>query len=362
MKRYIRQLIQDLEAVAQNPPPIPYIEPPSHLEENPDIAELALVPFKTIEEWTGISQDVFPEMIQLEGGQWEKVNEAIFKVFESLHLELVDAPFGLPPEILYEVLTTNWDYPVQYLPLSGMDLELCTGDPMTCPYGEYCNCGDDFDEEEIPNRFNEVIPIIAENIDAGLVCYLNPDTLEMEDIPQHILNDPKEFEATTGVSLEEEELKHEEWESFFVFEPLDSTESFNIMEQFAKNLKDARLKAKLYHALNHRKPFANFNALIDNSKYREDWFSFKKQMLENHVKQLIFEKINEDSEICLTEIHGFYDDDGTKIEPESVPVPGLCVICSKHRVDDWEENLLCLMNRYDQRNNEDFNCGAYEKI
>jgi hypothetical protein len=29
--------------------------------------------------------------------------------------------------------------------------------------------------------------------------------------------------------------------------------------------------------------------------------------------------------------------------PDLVPVPGLCVICRKHRMDDWEENLLCLM-------------------
>jgi len=62
------------------------------------------------------------------------------------------------------------------------------------------------------------------------------------------------------------------------------------------------------------------------------------------------------------EINGFYNDDGTKIDPESVPVPGLCVICKKHQIDDWEENLLCLMNRNDQRDEPDFKCGAFETI
>ena len=61
-------------------------------------------------------------------------------------------------------------------------------------------------------------------------------------------------------------------------------------------------------------------------------------------------------------INGFYDDDGNKIDPNSVPVPGLCIICKQYQSDDSEENLLCLMNRNDQRNERDFKCGAYEKL
>ncbi|HDR51547.1 MAG TPA: hypothetical protein ENN90_07995 [Mariniphaga anaerophila] len=82
MENYIRQLIEDLLAVAKNPPKPTWIEPPPHLEEDPVISELALVPFQTIEELTGIKQEAFPLMDQLQGDQWERVNEAIFKVFE----------------------------------------------------------------------------------------------------------------------------------------------------------------------------------------------------------------------------------------------------------------------------------------
>ena len=219
MQKYIDQLIEDLEKAAQNPPKASFIEPPPHIEDDPVISELALVPFKTIEELTGIKQEVFPEIDDLQGDQWKRVNEAILKVFDSLNIELVDAPPGIPPEWLYEVLTTNWQHEVQYLPSSGMDLELCTGDPMTCPYGDFCDCGEEWQEEEdkIPNDFPE-------------------------------------------------------------------------------------------------------------------------------------------------EINGFYNDDGTKIDPESVPVPNLCVICKSHLADDWEENMLCLLNRNDQRNDDDFKCGMFEKI
>jgi hypothetical protein len=57
-----------------------------------------------------------------------------------------------------------------------------------------------------------------------------------------------------------------------------------------------------------------------------------------------------------------FNDDGTKIDPESVPVTGLYIICRKYQIDDWDENLLCMMNRNDQRDEPNFECGAFEKI
>lgn len=62
------------------------------------------------------------------------------------------------------------------------------------------------------------------------------------------------------------------------------------------------------------------------------------------------------------EINGFYDDDGNKIDPHSIPIPSLCIICKKYQDDDWEENLLCQMIRNDQRNETDFKCGAFKKL
>ncbi|MGC9353338.1 MAG: UPF0158 family protein [Mariniphaga sp.] len=292
MENYIQQLIEDLETVAKNPPKPYYIEPPSHIADDPVISELALVPFKTIEELTGIKQESFPEIIHLKGDQWQRVNDAIFKVFESLHIELVDAPPGIPPEGLYEVLTTNWQHPVQYLPSSGMDLELCTGDPMTCPYGDYCDCGEDFDEYELPEKFTPIINPIAQSIDAGFICYLNPETLEMEDVPKSLMDDPDEFEMTTGFALEKEELKHESWDECYVFEPLNSDESFRIMETFAANVEDEILQEQLFYVLSRKKPFANFKEVIYSSGLSDDWFHFKMNWLEDHVKQIIYSEIH----------------------------------------------------------------------
>jgi hypothetical protein len=362
MELYIQQLIEDLETAASNPPAPFNFETPPYMAGMPDLAELALVPFKSIEEWTGIKQEVFPDFDKLRGSQWERVNEAILKVLDSINIQLIDAPPDLPPEILYDALTTTWDYEVQFLPSSGMDLQLCTGDPETCPFGEYCNCGEEFDEHEIPHQFLEVIPQIADKIDAGFICYLNPDTLEMENVPNHLFNDPNIFDAFTEEPIQKEDWDFPDWEDYFLFKPLDSDESFTMMEEFTLNLDDDSFTEKLISALNQRKPFAKFKNAIDNSAYRNDWFSFKKQLLEKYVKELIFHEINDISDFDIESVNGLFNDDGTRIDPETVPLPGLCVICKSHQTEDWEENLLCLMNRNDQRDEPDFKCGMFEKI
>lgn len=69
----------------------------------------------------------------------------------------------------------------------------------------------------------------------------------------------------------------------------------------------------------------------------------------------------EDNSPYKEDINGFYDDDGNKIDLKTIPVPNLCVICRSYHIDDWDENLLCLMNRNDQRNKKEFVCGAFEK-
>ncbi len=73
--------------------------------------------------------------------------------------------------------------------------------------------------------------------------------------------------------------------------------------------------------------------------------------------------MNDENEVDFPPfLNGLYNDDGTEVNPNEVPVPGLCVICKKYQMEDWEENLLCLMNRNDQRDSDDFKCGEFEKI
>ncbi|XOV95261.1 MAG: UPF0158 family protein [Bacteroidota bacterium] len=145
----------------------------------------------------------------------------------------------------------------------------------------------------IPNKYKKVISEIADNLIAGFVCFLNPNTLEFEYIPETFLNDPEEYELMTGETWEREEKLHENWEKSIEIAPMDSFEAFRIMEDFAEQLNDRHMQKKLISTLNNRKPFANFKLLVEGSEYREQWFVFRQQANENYVWDLIATELGE---------------------------------------------------------------------
>lgn len=220
-------------------------------------------------------------------------------------------------------------------------------------------------KSEIPEKYRDLVHSVAESTECGFVCFINPETLEVEELPKQMFDDPHEYHLLTGVDVTQEKFLHHDWEIYISVEPRESHDSFQIMEKFADTVNDNKLRNKLINALNNKKPFANFKNIVESSAYRNDWFAFKQKQLEWLVweeLQVEFDKFENNELPYHEEINGFYNDDGTKIDPESVPIPGLCVICRKYQIDDWDENLLCLMNRYDQRNEKDFQCGAFEEL
>ncbi len=75
---------------------------------------------------------------------------------------------------------------------------------------------------------------------------------------------------------------------------------------------------------------------------------------ENRKGQRHIDKLNP------KEIHGFFDDDGYEINTELIKKPSLCLTCVHD--DDPSEELLCNMNRFDQKDEKSFKCSAYMKI
>ena len=54
------------------------------------------------------------------------------------------------------------------------------------------------EETEIPEKYKSLVSETADSISAGLVCFINGDTLEIESLPKDAIEDPYEFEAMTG--------------------------------------------------------------------------------------------------------------------------------------------------------------------
>lgn len=148
------------------------------------------------------------------------------------------------------------------------------------------------EETEIPEKCKSLVSETADSISADFVCFINSDTLEMESVPNTVLDDPEEFEAMTGETIESLGLKNDEWKNCIEIEPIDSHESFRIMEGFADKLPDSKFQQKLFYALNHKRPFANFKNLIDNSNYRQDWFDYRQARLEQYVYNILKYELN----------------------------------------------------------------------
>ena len=158
---------------------------------------------------------------------------------------------------------------------------------------------EEFEEIEVPEKFKPYVAEIAGNIDAGLVCFFNPETLEIDSYPRDLLyevdlfeDEPEEVKKRLQELYDWEEVKVLDWDKYFEFSPPDSNEGFRIMEAFAERLKEnEKLQNQLFRALNNRKPFANFKDIIDNSDYRQNWFDFKFRWLENSVAIQLMEEL-----------------------------------------------------------------------
>jgi hypothetical protein len=151
---------------------------------------------------------------------------------------------------------------------------------------------EEMDEEEenvvqIPERYNKAVKEIAGSIDAGLVCFLRTDTLEIDEIPYELFSSPTMYKMNTGFTLKDFKPKYTRWKKYITIEPLVANESFKIMEEFVHQLDNSKIRTQLVNALQNRKPFANFKYIIDNSDIRQEWFDFKDKKLQEYVSSII---------------------------------------------------------------------------
>jgi hypothetical protein len=139
---------------------------------------------------------------------------------------------------------------------------------------------------------DEVIKEIAGEVDGGFNCYLHKENFEIIAIP----NELRFLDIDEELWQESIDIVENNPGAYFVIEPLESRESFKIMEHFIDTLaENSRLRDRLIHALNRSKPFHNFKYEIDNSgEYRQKWFDFKQAQIEEHVRKLIELELREE--------------------------------------------------------------------
>ncbi len=139
----------------------------------------------------------------------------------------------------------------------------------------------------LPEKYEKVAIEIARSLQSGslrITCYLNRDTLEIEELPE----DYENYDWYGDTDKEGNPLpRHKSWERYLAFEPLSSQDSYQIMADFAEQLDDTNVQNLLFDILNRPKPFSHFNNFIHNSDYRRQWFDFQNMAYEKHVKRII---------------------------------------------------------------------------
>ncbi len=140
---------------------------------------------------------------------------------------------------------------------------------------------------KIPDEFENMVLSIAETIDSGQLVYVNKDTLQLEEVIPD-MEDPDDFKFNYGDCDWAVKPQFYEWENVIRLAPMDSHDSFRIMEAFANSIDDDEFSQQLFQLLNKRNPFANFKWKIDNSAYREEWFAFKLKRTEAYVRECIW--------------------------------------------------------------------------
>lgn len=129
----------------------------------------------------------------------------------------------------------------------------------------------------------EQVRDIAQEFDLGNRCFWHTETGEFLFIPADAIDgkcDPELFQDDIKKLRKNIKFYRE-------IERMRSRDSFLLMEEFAEELTDnPKLQTRLFNALGQRKPFRGFKDIIDDSgDYREMWFNFKSQKLEDWVRE-----------------------------------------------------------------------------
>ena len=163
---------------------------------------------------------------------------------------------------------------------------------------------------------DEQIREIAENVERGNVCYINANTREI------IFMMNNEALSDYGISWEDDDEENEtpddnspSWQKEMYadvkadmnkidswdvkdtirIEKPETHEAFKFMENFVDEvIPEGKLKQDFWKALSRSHPFSNFNTIVHNCRYREEWFEFKHNALEEYVREEIGYRCSEE--------------------------------------------------------------------
>ncbi|MCD7898960.1 MAG: hypothetical protein LUH22_03545 [Bacteroides sp.] len=152
----------------------------------------------------------------------------------------------------------------------------------------------------VPHEYDCIVEQITNALYSGFDCYLNPETLEIEQASNlgYIAFTEAEYSEQNEDLIDEFGLSYPEWDSYIRFEPFSRNDLLNRMESFVSQLNDQDLKTQLENLSNKEEYIREFNGIMERTGHLEEWNTFRKKEIENYVKNQLMRglQINTDTE------------------------------------------------------------------
>ena len=120
---------------------------------------------------------------------------------------------------------------------------------------------------------------IAQALDCDMICFMNPDTCEIEDVPHDFLSGMYHDETWQEIIN-----RVDQWKKYITFDRPNYTESVKIMQSFIDEcVTSGVLKEQLSNALALRRPDKTFHRIVENSDYRDQWATYNRHQMMKHI-------------------------------------------------------------------------------
>ena len=132
---------------------------------------------------------------------------------------------------------------------------------------------------------------IIQALDCDMICFMNPDTCEIEDVPHDFLcgmyHDEMWQEAMNRV---------DSWSRYITIDRPRMDESIEIMRSFVDQcIPSGDLKENLRHTLALRRPDRYFSRMVEKTDYRDQWAAFNRRQMMKHIHRKLRAQMEEAS-------------------------------------------------------------------